>query len=312
MHLVNAISPWILRPGAGGLLLAGIVGEMATEVQSDLREHLYHLLEDLAAGRRIPQPRVRHRFQIDTVGLLRSSHRLVALPSGLTFEFEGERGLPVQHALGALYAAGQLPAAVRDPVFDSLRAALVWGQPVDERFISSIMGGRASSLEDLRAWNDPVSWALETLGLEPGATRRSVLKRYRVLLRDAHPDHGAAEQQAAARISELSQAQRHSAVIPPSVGSVPGNSSAWRPREFLRVCSQSSQSLAPRRLEPAASNSIGHQPLRWNSRSCQGAQASSSHWVTAGTISSSLPLGSWPERGPVSHTSVTCPGINAR
>ncbi len=113
----------------------------------------------------------------------------------------------MQHALGAVYAAGQLPAAVKDPVFESLRTALVWGQPVDERFISSIMGGRASSLHDLRAWNDPVSWALETLGLEPGWNRRSVLKRYRVLLRDAHPDHGAEEMKAAARIAELGQAR---------------------------------------------------------------------------------------------------------
>ncbi|NNE95015.1 MAG: J domain-containing protein [Acidimicrobiales bacterium] len=194
-------------PGAGGLLLAGILGEMAPEVQPDLREHLYLLLEDLAAGRRIPQPRVRHRFQTDTVGLLRSSHRLVAAHGGLSFKFEGERGLPVQHALGALYAAGQLPPSVREPVFESLRSALVWGQPVDERFISAIMGGRAGSLDDLKAWNDPVAWALETLGLEPGFTRRNVLKRYRVLLRDAHPDHGAAEQLAAARIAELGQAR---------------------------------------------------------------------------------------------------------
>ena len=74
-------------PGAGGLLLAGIVGEMAPEVQPDLREHLYLLLEDVAAGRRIPQPRVRHRFQTDTVGLLRSSHRLVSVGSGPAFEF---------------------------------------------------------------------------------------------------------------------------------------------------------------------------------------------------------------------------------
>jgi hypothetical protein len=194
-------------PGAGGLLLAGIIGEMAPDVQPDLREHLYLLLEDLAAGRRIPQPRVRHRFQTDMVGLLRSSHRLVAEPDGLSFQFEGERGLPVQHALGSLYAAGQLPTSVKEPVFESLRAALVWGKPVDDRFISSIMGGRASSLEDLQAWNDPVSWALETLGLQPGSNRRSVLKRYRVLVRDAHPDHGAAEKAAAARIAELGQAR---------------------------------------------------------------------------------------------------------
>ena len=161
----------------------------------------------MAAGKRIPQPRVRHRFQTDTIGLLRSSHRLVAAHGALTFEFEGERGLPVQHALGALYAAGQLPSEVRDVIFDSLRAALVWSKPVDDRFISYIMGGRASSLADLRAWNDPVAWALDILGLEPDYTRRSVLKHYRTLLRDAHPDHGAQEQEAAARIAELGQAR---------------------------------------------------------------------------------------------------------
>ena len=194
-------------PGAGGLLLAGIMGEMAPEVQPDLREHLYLLLEDVAAGKRIPQPRVRHRFQTDTVGLLRSSHRLVVVEGGLAFEFEGERGLPVQHALGAVYAAGQLPPGVREVVFDALRAALVWGHQVDDRFISSIMGGRTSSLADLKAWNDPVSWAMETLGLEPDYNRRAVLKQYRTLLRDAHPDHGAEEQEAAARIAELGQAR---------------------------------------------------------------------------------------------------------
>ncbi|NNF52908.1 MAG: hypothetical protein HKN03_00550 [Acidimicrobiales bacterium] len=195
-------------PGAGGLLLAGIVAEMAPGVAPDLRENLYVLLEDLAAGKRIPQPRVRHRFQTDTVGLLRTNHRLRAIDGSLIFEFDHvDRGLPVQHALAALYAAGQLPATAREVVFDGLRDALVWGKSVDERFISAVMGGGSGTITDLSSWNDPVSWALETLGLESNPSKRTVMKRYRGLLREAHPDHGAEEQEAAVRIAELGQAR---------------------------------------------------------------------------------------------------------
>lgn len=194
-------------PGAGGLLLAGIVARMAPHIPAELREPLYVLLEDLAAGRRIPQPRVRHRFQTDTVGLLRSTHRLVARDGQLELAFEAERGLPVQHALAALYAAAQLPGAARDVVFEALRDALVWSKPVDARFIAEVMGGGSGSIVDLRAWNDPVAWALEVLGLEDEPSKRLIMKQYRTLLRDAHPDHGAAELEAAARIAELGQAR---------------------------------------------------------------------------------------------------------
>lgn len=194
-------------PGAGGLLLAGIVAEMAPGIPADLREALYVLLEDLAAGRRIPQPRVRHRFQTDTVGLLRSSHRLVGTDGELSFDFECGRGLPVQHALAALYAAGHLPSTTREPVFEALRRGLVWAQPVDQRFIAEFMGNGRGSVADLRAWNDPTSWALEILGLDSEPSRRTVLKRYRSLLRESHPDHGAEELDAASRIAELGQAR---------------------------------------------------------------------------------------------------------
>lgn len=194
-------------PGAGGLLLAGIVAQMAPNVPAELREPLYVLLEDLAAGRRIPQPRVRHRLQTDTVGLLRSNHRLVGEGDRLAFELEAGRGVPVQHSLAALYAAGQLPEPARDVVFDVLREALVWSRPVDARFIAQVMGGGRGTIVDLRAWNDPVAWALEVLGLEDEPSKRVVMKRYRSLLREAHPDHGAAELEAAARIAELGQAR---------------------------------------------------------------------------------------------------------
>ncbi len=199
-------------PGAGGVLLAGILAHTAPNVEADLREHLVWLLEELAAGRRVPQPRVRHRYQTDQIGLLRSTHRLLAQGDQLVFDFEDERGKPVQFALGALYCAGSLPADVRGPVFEAMRGALMWGRPVDERFISEVMGGRTASLVDLEAWNDPVAWALEILDLvaDEGDTpnKRQVQRRFRSLLREAHPDHGGVTDDAAKRIADLTAARK--------------------------------------------------------------------------------------------------------
>lgn len=199
-------------PGAGGVLLAGIVAHAAPGVEPELREDLMQVLDTLAAGRRVVQPRVRHRFQTDRVGLTLSLQRLVAYDGALEFDFEDTLGRPVQLALGAVYAAASLPAAARPPIFDALRSALVWGQAVDSRFISFVMGGRSADLVDLRAWNDPVAWAMEVLQIEGDpadrANKRLVQRRFRTLLRQAHPDHGGESDEAAARIADLSEARR--------------------------------------------------------------------------------------------------------
>lgn len=199
-------------PGAGGVLLAGIVAHAAPGVEPELREDLMHVLDTLAAGQRVVQPRVRHRFQTDRVGLTLSQQRLVAVDGALEFDFEDTLGRPVQLALGAVYAAGSLPMVARPPIFDALRAALVWGADVDARFISMIMGGRSADLIDLRAWNDPVAWAMEVLGIDgdpaDGANKRVVQRKFRSLLRDAHPDHGGESGEAAARIADLTEARR--------------------------------------------------------------------------------------------------------
>jgi hypothetical protein len=199
-------------PGAGGLLLAGIVARAAPGVEGELREALVDLMIDLEAGRRIPQPRVRHRFQTDRVGLLRSTHRLVAAGQALTFDFDDELGRPVQQALGAVYAAGSLPQPARSRVFEALQVALLWASEVDQRFIATVMAGRPASPVELAAWNDPVAWALEVLDLDPDQvdrpSRRTVQRRFRQKLREAHPDHGAGSEGAAQRISELAEARR--------------------------------------------------------------------------------------------------------
>ena len=199
-------------PGAGGLLLAGIVAHAAPGVEGELREGLVDLIFELQAGRRIAQPRVRHRFQTDRVGLLRSTHRLVAVGQALDFEFDDELGKPVQQALGAVYAAASLPFEARRRVLESIQLGLVWGGDVDQRFISAVMGGRAPSLLALAAWNDPVAWALEVLGMEGDSSdppnRRAIQRRFRQMLREAHPDHGGGSEAAAQRISDLAEARR--------------------------------------------------------------------------------------------------------
>ena len=52
-------------------------------------------------------------------------------------------------------------------------------------------------------------WAMEVLGLRAGmdVERDDVNRRFRRLLRDAHPDSGGARRGAAARIAELTEAR---------------------------------------------------------------------------------------------------------
>lgn len=203
-------------PGAGGVLLAGIVAHTAPGVDPELREDLMDVMDRLSRGVKVVQPRVRHRFQTDRVGLTVSRQQLVAVDGVLEFRFDDEKARPVQLALGALYAAGSLPAEARRSVFGAFEAALVWSRPVDGAFITYMMGGSSTGLDDelirLRAWHDPVAWALEVLEIERSGedlpSKRHIQRRFRSLLRDAHPDHGAHDDGAAARIAELSEARR--------------------------------------------------------------------------------------------------------
>ena len=199
-------------PGAGGVLLAGIVAHNAPNVAPELREDLVSVMDTLAAGGRVAQPRVRHRYQTDRVGLTVSPQRLVSEGGTLAFDLEDSLARPVQLTLGAVYAAASLPAPARTAVFEAIQSSLVWGRPVDNTFISWLMDGAGASLDDLRSWNDPVSWALEILQIDGKADetppKRLVQRRFRTLLREAHPDHGGMSDAAASRIAELTEARR--------------------------------------------------------------------------------------------------------
>ena len=196
------------EPGFGGVLLAGIVGRFAADLDPDLYDELLVLMRQVERGQRIPQPRLRHRFQRDLVGLTKRRQRLVGEHESLRFEFD-ESGPAAPMVLGAVYATGQLPANARAAVMEVMRRSLRWQGPLGASFVASILGHRAGYWA-VSSMADPVAWARLTLGFasDEVAPRDLVQRQFRLLLREAHPDSGGDEDGAARRISELSEARR--------------------------------------------------------------------------------------------------------
>ncbi len=196
-------------PGFGSLLLGGIVASNIAELDPDLVGELGRLLDDLDAGRRIAQPRLRHRFQVDRIGLARSRHRLVGQGDALDFELD-EHGAPASQILGACYAAGRVDRAVRPVVTGTLRRAIRWRGPLGPALVAHLSGSGGAASWSVGAFADPQAWALGVLGFTNGTppARPEVQRRFRALLRHAHPDHGGERTAAADRIAELTEARR--------------------------------------------------------------------------------------------------------
>jgi hypothetical protein len=199
-------------PGFGGLLLGGVVAAHIDELDPDLFDDLHRLTLQVQEGMRVPQPRLRHRFQQDRIGLTRSTHRLVGEGEDLSFDLD-DKGAAAQHILAAVYAAGQLPITARARVMDTIRKGMRWTGALDHVFVAHLSGldrGRDWSTD---AFRDPVQWALGVLGLADGASvavpdRDDIQRQFRDLLRVAHPDHGGDIDGAAQRISDLTEARR--------------------------------------------------------------------------------------------------------
>ena len=206
--LGRSILPTDPAPGFGGLLLGGIVAAHVGDLDPDLLPELGRLVADLEASRRIPQPRLRHRLQVDHIGLARSRHRLIGRGDVLDFEFD-DRGTAASQILGAVYAAGALDPAVRHDVMDVLRRAVRWQGPVGPSLVAHLSGAAGARTWSAGAFADPEVWALNTLGFDLRAApdRGEVQRRFRELLRAAHPDHGGNADLAATRIGELSEAR---------------------------------------------------------------------------------------------------------
>ncbi len=202
-------------PGYGGILLGGIVAAHMGEVDPELRDEFLILVNDLEADRRIAQPRLRHRFQTDVVGLDRSRHKLVGHPGDdffgdVHFELEGS-GRPVPQILGAVYAAARLHPDAKPGVYAALRKAAVWEDGANPQLVTFLTDMTTVPPTWWRRFSTDERWALEILGFGPNEGqpgRDEVLQRFRSLLRESHPDHGAEHQGAGQRILELTEARR--------------------------------------------------------------------------------------------------------
>ena len=195
-------------PGFGGLLLGGVVAAFVTEVDPDLHHDLVRLTHQLEQGMRIPQPRLRHRFQADRIGLNRHRHRLVGNGEELVFDLD-RHGSPAPQVLAAVYAAGRLQPSARPATFEAIRQAMRWRGSIDGRLIEYLSNRRGTGGWSRLGGIDPVTWALTTLRLDDSdVERREVQRRFREMLREAHPDHGAEHEGAAQRINELTEARR--------------------------------------------------------------------------------------------------------
>lgn len=210
------------KPAFGAVLLGAVMAAHIDELPPELQLELVQLMRDVEAGRRIAQPRVRHRFQTDHVGLHRSTHRLLQQRGSLKVELSTPHA-PVAQVLGVVYAIETLPIAKRTSVMAVVRQGMGWRGVIGAGLLNHLAGGPAiwsngsSIFSPELLGEDPYTWARRVLGLtdvtvngdgHPTTTTSQIQSRFRQLLREAHPDHGGATDLAAIRISELREARR--------------------------------------------------------------------------------------------------------
>lgn len=162
--LGDSLLPTEPPPGLGGILLGGVLAAHLPAVDPDLVPDLNKLIGELERGQRIPQPRLRYRFQIDRIGLQRSLFRLRGNDDELWFDFEAAHAAPEQAVLGAVYAAGRLDRSSREAAMATLRRAIRWEGPAGPDLIASLAGFSKGRNFSVYTMEHPVEWALEVLG----------------------------------------------------------------------------------------------------------------------------------------------------
>lgn len=198
---------------AVAMLLGGVVAAFGRRLDDDDVRELRRLIGDVEMGRRIPQPRLRHRFQRDRIGLKRSVSRLVQDRAGaFHLELDHDNGTSAQHSLAAVYCTLSLPEEDRRAeVFTALRHGLEWTGGLGPELLEVLRSGRPGPSVRAGVGLDAVGWALSTLGLravDGRPARPEVQRAFRDALRDAHPDHGGPLDGAAFRIAQLDAARR--------------------------------------------------------------------------------------------------------
>ena len=103
-HLVLPTDP---APGLGGVLLAAVVAAYLPSVADDLYPDIGRLIDQVARGERVVQPRLQHRYQVDRHGLAASVLQLNGDADHVEFDLHS-MGRPLSQVLGAVYALERL------------------------------------------------------------------------------------------------------------------------------------------------------------------------------------------------------------
>jgi len=211
------------HPGYGPILLACLVATTVSGLDAEQTEALVPLLYEARNGLSVPRRALRFRLQVDTEGLAHSRHRLLGEGAGLVAELDVHGHHPVPQVLGVVMAAAAMASYPRQLALRAIEAAVerpgVLPEGITPRWITHVQvspGPAPAAPGKAKAgdvwWGVPAErrWALEVLGFAPGVfpEREEVLRRFRRLIRLAHPDHGAAHGGAAERIVELGEARR--------------------------------------------------------------------------------------------------------
>lgn len=213
-------------PAFGGVLLGAVIAEHLPGLDEEQLDALDRLVEVARRGLSVPRIALRYRLQRDTHGLDRSRHRIVSadVEQGSTrpvLELD-RHGPAAPQVIGAIMAAAGLPPSGRAVAFRFVDAAVTRPGVLPEgleirRMYEGLPGVRppapgTASPSGRDAWQGIPSdrrWAMEVLGLHAGLAieRDDVQRRFRRLVRLAHPDHGAGSVGAAERIAELAEAR---------------------------------------------------------------------------------------------------------
>lgn len=211
------------HPGYGPMLLACIAATTAGGLDEEQMEAFGPFLRDARRGLAVPRRALRFRLQTDTEGLALSRHRLLGEGGGLMAELDVHGQYPVPQLIGAVMAASAMAPYPRELSFRAIEEAVerpgVLPEGIGIRYTTEVHarprhvppGPGRFRATDLW-WGVPAErrWAMEVLGFGPDMSpaRDEVLRRFRRLVRLAHPDHGGAPRGAAERIVELGEARR--------------------------------------------------------------------------------------------------------
>ena len=225
----------------GGVLIGAVVAEHVGGLDDEQYDALDRLVYDARNGLTVPNIALRYRLQTDTHGLDLSRHRIMGAETNSAFgHAAGSSMLPVleldrhgpaaPQVIGAIMAASWMGPTGRKVALKFVEAAIARPGVMPEGLeVRRLFEGRpgirpplpgavadgngglpaAGAGDEWRGVPSERRWAMEVLGLHGnmGIDRDDVQRRFRRLVRIAHPDQGANSTGAAERIAELSEAR---------------------------------------------------------------------------------------------------------